>query len=404
VRATALAVVVVVASVLGAAAALMLARVTGWGERERIERIVLPAAQDEAAALTPLRPGSLGQEHPAKAAFDPSAIYRARAAGVVTIYAAFSTASGGEPSSQGSGFVVSREGYLLTNAHVITTAPGTPVEPADRLYVEFEDGDRIEGEIVGYDLFNDVGLVKVDPSAHRLVPIPLGEAAGVVVGQPVAAIGSPFGNQTTLTVGVVSATERQIASLASGFSIIDAIQTDTPINHGNSGGPLLDADGRAVGINAQIRTTSGENQGVGFAVPIDSAKRSMRELIASGRVSYAYVGLTTEDLTPTVARHFRYRPSYGAVIECVQPGSPGERSGLRAGRRSAFNGRVFVEGGDVVVGINGKPVRRGEDLVRIIAQELRPGQVASFRIVRGSERRTVPVSLSERPRRPTVAC
>ena len=151
---------------------------------------------------------------------------------------------------------------------------------ADRVYVEYQDLDRVPARVVGWDVFDDVALIQVDPQDHALAPVPLGDSSAVAVGEPVAAIGSPFGQEDSLGVGVVSATHRSIESLTSKYSLVDAIQTDAPINHGNSGGPLFDARGRVIGINAQIRSDSGTAEGVGFAVPIDSARRSMEQLVA----------------------------------------------------------------------------------------------------------------------------
>src|SRR5919109_388740 len=180
------------------------------------------------------------------------------------------------------------------------------MRPAGHVYVEFADRDRVSARVVGWDVFDDVGLLKVDPKEHRVAPVPLGDSSAIVVGEPVAAIGAPFGNADSLATGVVSAIHRSINSLTSSFSVPDAIQTDAPINHGNSGGPLFDARGRVIGINAQIRSDSGNAEGVGFAVPIDAARRSMEQLIATGRVLYPYVGVNTQDLTPSAAEHFGF--------------------------------------------------------------------------------------------------
>ena len=185
-------------------------------------------------------------------------------------------------------------------------------------------------------------MIKVDPSAHALAPVPLGDSAAVVVGEPVAAIGSPFGNENSLAVGVVSAVHRSIESLTSTYNLVDAIQTDAPINHGNSGGPLFDARGRVIGINAQIRSASGQAEGVGFAVPINSAKRSMQQLIANGSVAYAFVGVETTDLTPALARRFGYAVQRGAVVTNIVRRQPGRAGGAarRPADSSAFRARL----------------------------------------------------------------
>jgi S1-C subfamily serine protease len=182
------------------------------------------------------------------------------------------------------------------------------------------------------------------------------------------------------------------------YTVIDAIQTDAPINHGNSGGPLFDARGRVIGITAQIRSTSGSAEGVGFAVAINSVKRSMQQLIANGSVSYAYVGVKTEDLTPALAKRFDYPVGRGAVISNVVDGGPAAAAGLRGGSgREEVLGIEFIRGGDVIVAIDGQTVGSSEDVVRIVTTSLSPGQVARFTIRRGKTRREVPVRLGERP-------
>jgi S1-C subfamily serine protease len=337
--------------------------------------------------------------------FDPATIYESRSGGVVTIYAYFDDRPPSERAAQGSGFVISREGYILTSAHVVTTAGGDEREPkaADRVFVGFRDRDRVEATVVGWDVFDDVSVLKVDPKAHSVDPVPLGDSSRVVVGEPVAALGSPFGNESSLSVGVVSATRRSIDSLTSGYNVSDAIQTDAPITHGNSGGPLFDAQGRVIGINAQIRSESGQSEGVGFAIPINAAKRSFRQLVRNGRVAYAYVGVNAEDLTPTIARRFGYRVDRGAVIATVVPESPGEKAGLRGGSEERrLNGFDFRVGGDVVVQIGARSIRSADDLVRIVSERLAPGQTVRFTIVRDGRRMAVPVRLGERPRRPEV--
>jgi 2-alkenal reductase len=394
----------VASAALGGACVLGLAAAFGWVSRDdaaATTSVVVSTIGEQPAARPQQSPG----QPLARGGFDAARIYAARAPGVVTLHAYFGESSaGGGPASQGSGFVVSPDGYVLTNSHVITTAgesPSDDVRPASVVFVRFSDGDRVEATVVGWDIFDDVGVVKVDPKDHPLQPVPLGDSDKVVVGEPVAAIGSPFGNATSLAVGVVSATNRSIESLTSAYELPGAIQTDAPINQGNSGGPLLDAQGRVIGINAQIRSRSGNGEGVGFAVPINAARRSLRQLVDTGRVVYSYVGVTTEDLTPTIAREFGDPVQHGAVIAHVRPDTPGARAGLRgATERRFFRGESVSRGGDIVIAIDGQPVRRADDLVRIVAERFSPGDTAVFTVFRGGERRDVRVVLGERPARP----
>jgi 2-alkenal reductase len=397
VRIAPLAALAVVCAVLGGVAALAVGNLTGWTGSSstttvfRAAPLAEPAGTAATAAVGPAARPLAGN------GFSPSAIYAHRSPGVVTIVSVYGTDPETAERAQGSGFVVSPQGYILTNSHVITTAgDGAVAKPADSVFVEFQDHDRAVAKIVGWDVFDDVGLIRVEPSAHALAPVPLANSAAVAVGEPVAAIGSPFGNENSLAVGVVSATQRSVQSLTSKFDLVDAIQTDAPINHGNSGGPLFDARGRVIGINAQIRSTSGQAEGVGFAVPINSAKRSMQQLIANGSVSYAFVGVETTDLTPALARHFGYAVSRGAVVTNVVSGSPAAAAGLRAGTRtaSAF-GLDFPRSGDVIVSIDGRPITGSQDIARIVTN-LDPGQIVPFTVERGSSRLELRVRLSER--------
>ena len=393
-RSTALAVVALVAAVLGATVVLLVGSLTGWiGEGDGPRAVVFETAPTETGAIqtpTPL----LGN------GFDPARIYARRSGGVVTIYSFFTSGQ----RSQGSGFVVSDDGHVLTNSHVVTDAGGdNEVRGASRVYVVFADGDRIPGEIVGWDLFNDIGVVKVDPQDHAVSPVPLGDSSRVVVGEPVAAIGSPFGQESSLSVGVVSATERSIESLTSDYDVSGAIQVDAPINHGNSGGPLLDARGRVIGINAQIRSDSGNAEGVGFAIPINSARRSMEQLISTGKVRYAYVGVTTQDVTPAVARRFDLGAQRGALIQSVIDGAPADAAGLRGGSDlEPFNGISINLGGDLIVAFAGERVERAADIAAIVTNRLRPGQTVSVTVVRGGtgKRETVRLRLIDRPLNP----
>jgi S1-C subfamily serine protease len=403
VRPGSLALLALVSAVIGGAAVLALGKAAGWLGNETKKTVIVRTPQ-VAQAVANQKSLPLETRSASGAAFIPSRIYKLRAPGVVTIYA---ISGSNDPlqaeEAQGSGFVVSGKGYILTNSHVITNAGETQgkVKAADRLVVEFRDRDRVPATVVGWDIFDDVGLIKVDPSAHPLAPVPLGNSSAVAVGEPVAAIGSPFGNVSSLSVGVVSATQRSIDSLTSSYSLVDAIQTDAPINHGNSGGPLFDAQGRVIGINAQIRSDSGTAEGVGFAVPINSARRSMLQLIAGGRVSYAYVGIETQDLIPSVAKRLGYSVRHGAVVMSVRAHSPGAAAGLHAaGPRKQILGSQFGQGGDVIVAIDGHPVASAEDVVRVVTTELSPGETVPLTFYRGSARKTVNVKLAERPANP----
>jgi 2-alkenal reductase len=403
VRATAAAVVALVAAVVGGLVSVVAADRAGLvgGDTETVfvaePDSALPVEREVESPGASVRP-LLGS------AFDPAAIYRSRAGGVVTVYAYFDDAPRAEHAAQGSGFVISKEGYILTSAHVVTTAgEGDDTDAASRVFIAFRDRDRVPAKVIGWDVYDDVGVLRVDPDAHPLAPVPLGDSSAVVVGEPVAALGSPFGNQNSLAVGVVSATRRSIDSLTSEYNVADAIQTDAPITHGNSGGPLFDARGRVIGINAQIRSESGQAEGVGFAIPINAAKRSFRQLLRNGRVAYAYVGVRAEDLTPSIARRFGYPVQRGAVIATVVPESPGDKAGLRGGdEERRFNGFEFRLGGDVVVEIADEPVRSADDLVRVVSERLLPGQVVRFTVMRGDRRLVLPVRLGERPREPTL--
>jgi len=391
--------ITVAAALFGGLAAVLIGRATNTLGGTKTVVVETGAAARPAAAPLAVR-GSL--KPLLGNGFDPARIYAARAAGVVTVFAYFSNRP--SSSSQGSGFVVSPTGYVLTNSHVITdageAAPGQPARAASRLYVEFSDHDRVRASVVGWDIFDDVGLLKLDPGAHPLRPVPLGDSDRVGVGNPVAAIGSPLGNENSLAVGVVSA-RRRIDSLTSQYSIVDALQTDAPIAHGNSGGPLFDARGRVVGINAQIDTQSGGNDAsVGFAIPIDAAKRSMDQLVASGRVAYGYAGVETEELTPSLARHFGFPVLRGAVVTSVGLGTPAERAGLRGGTRTVIFGDLsFRLGGDLVVAVDREPIRNGDDVVRAISMRL-PGQTVTLTVYRNGRRRLIRVHLGARPVNP----
>lgn len=324
-------------------------------------------------------------------AFDPARIYKAEAAGVVTITSVF-----GNAKALGTGFVVSRGGEIATNAHVVTNGQGAG-RRADEVYVQFADGNQVPAKIVGADPNADVALLRVDPSGLRLRVLPLGASHDLKVGAPVAAIGSPFDEPQSLSVGVISATNRSIESLT-GFSIAGAIQTDAAVNHGNSGGPLVNARGAVVGINSQIRSTGGGGEGVGFAVPVDTVKRSLAQLRAHGKATYAYLGISTVPVYPQLGRRFALGTSNGAWIQGVAAGGPAERAGLHGGGSATtrFQAQRFATGGDVIVAVAGHDIRAPDD-VALALSPLRPGQKIRVEYVRGRSRRSVEIALGARP-------
>jgi S1-C subfamily serine protease len=333
--------------------------------------------------------------------FDPEAIYKGEAPGVVTVVSLFGSdtladlddASGGV----GSGFVLSGDGEIATNAHVVTTGNVPDLREARTIYVEFADGNQVEAELRGYDPESDIALLKVDPKGLTLRPLPLGRSSEVEVGTPVAAIGSPFSERQSLSVGVVSAVDRSITGLT-GFQISGAIQTDAAINPGNSGGPLVDAGGKVIGINQQIKTNSGGGEGVGFAVPVDVARRALAQLREDGKVEYAYLGVETVAIYPQLRERFDLPVAEGAWVQDVVDGGPADKAGIRGGaeRETVFQVRSYRSGGDVITRIGGRPVDHPDDLSLAVAL-LDPGSTVALEAWRDGERRDVRITLGDRP-------
>jgi S1-C subfamily serine protease len=238
--------------------------------------------------------------------------------------------------------------------------------------------------------------LKVDPDGLTLRPLPFGSTRDLRVGAAVAAIGSPFGEEQSLSVGVISALDRSIQSLT-GFATTGAIQTDAAINHGNSGGPLLDGRGRVLGINAQIQTSTGDGSGVGFAVPADTVRRSLAQLRRDGRARYAYLGVGSVAVYPQLARRFDLAVSSGAWIQEVTPGGPADDAGVRGGRGAErFQERAYSTGGDVVTAMQGTPIREESDLAKVLLR-YKPGDRVTLDVRRGRERKRLTIQLGERP-------
>ena len=340
-------------------------------------------------------------------AFNPQAVYDKVAPGVVTVSSVFGGGEGGlfgggGAGGQGSGFVLSDSGEIVTNAHVVTDAGAggaADINEADEVYVEFVDRNQVPADVVGFDPFADVALLKVDPEGLDLVPVELGSSEQTQVGQPVAAIGSPFGEEQSLSVGVISATDRTIESLTR-FQIDGAIQTDASINPGNSGGPLLDAEGRVLGINQQIRTASGADEGVGFAVPVDAVRRSLDQLRDDAEVEYAFLGVSTVALYPQLAERLDIDTPSGALVARVVPGGPAEEAGITPGDEQVrFQGSEVDVGGDVILSIDGEEVVAESDLAQAISED-RPGDTVILEVLRNGETEEIEVELGERPEQP----
>jgi S1-C subfamily serine protease len=338
-----------------------------------------------------------------KSGFDPAQIYARYSDGVVTVTSLFGGGGsandlfgGRGEAGQGTGFVLDGNGYVATNAHVITDGEGEKIKKARDVFVQFADGNQVSARIVGFDPNSDVGLIKVDGDGLELVPLALGRSSSIHVGEFVAAIGSPFGEEQSLSIGVVSATDRTIKALTD-FQIGDAIQTDAAINRGNSGGPLLNARGEVIGINSQIRTSSGGSEGVGFAVPVDTVRRSLAQLRSSGEARYGFIGISAQPLYPQLAKRLGVPVGQGALVAEVVDGGPADKAGLKGGGKEIrFQATLVKPGGDVITKVNGVSITQQRDLSDLISR-FRPGDRVKLELYRGERRRTVDVVLDERP-------
>ena len=322
-------------------------------------------------------------------------IYRRSAAGVVFVTARVVTQTDspfGFPLKQeglatGTGFVLDKKGFILTNAHV--------VQGAREASVRFEEGgDLVDAKVVGRDLSTDIAVLKVNPGDAKLKPLPLGNSSRVRVGDPAIAIGNPFGYDRTVTTGIISALQRQIRA-PNGFTIGHVIQTDAPINPGNSGGPLLNANGDVIGINSQIATGGSPGSvGIGFAVPINTAKKVVPQLERDGRIVHAYLGVTTYPLDKDLSAAVNLTVDRGALIQEVTPGGPAARAGLKAGRIHTDQGIIL--GGDIIVEVDGERIAKPDDVAAAISDN-KPGETVEVKFYRDNKLQTKRIKLGTRP-------
>jgi S1-C subfamily serine protease len=303
----------------------------------------------------------------------------------------------GEPESEGggtatgSGFVIDSEGHVLTNNHVI--------EGADRIQVKLGASDtNYQAKVVGADPASDLALLKVEAPADQLHPLTLGHSSEMEVGDPVVAIGNPFGLDRTVTSGIVSALQRQIEA-PDGFSITNVIQTDAAINPGNSGGPLINAAGEVIGINSQIATGGGGNGnvGIGFAIPIDTARAEIHQLLTKGEVEHAFIGISGGTITPELAKAINLPVDEGVIVQSVVKGGPADKAGIEGGHTSAtIEGAEVSLGGDIITEVNGKKVAGMEEIVEIV-NAAKPGESLELTILRHGSTKTATVTLGNRP-------
>jgi S1-C subfamily serine protease len=325
-------------------------------------------------------------------------IYKQSAPGVVSIKTKVSTGSSDlfgaqqQGTASGTGVVVSKDGYIVTNAHVVENHQGNPT-------VEFSDNKTVTAKIVGTDPSNDVAVLKVDSGNHDLKPLPLGDSGKLEVGSPVVAIGNPFGLDQTVTTGILSALQRSITA-PNDFQISNVIQTDAAINPGNSGGPLLDADGNVIGINSQIATSGGSqgNVGIGFAVPINTVKTIIPQLEKSGKVDYAYLGVKTMSLDPTLASKINFGGyKNGALVQCVVKGGPAAKAGLSSGADTAtINGQQVTIDGDLIIKIDSAAIK-GSEAVQGAVLAKKAGDSVTITVVRGGKKKDLTAKLGSRP-------
>jgi S1-C subfamily serine protease len=328
----------------------------------------------------------------ASAAMSVHDIYERSAPGVVQIT---TLGEDGQGRALGSGFVVDKTGHIVTNFHVI--------DGADEIRVSFSNRDTVGAQLVGTDPSTDLAVLRVEASPGALRPLPLGDSDKVEVGQPVVAIGNPFGLDRTATAGIVSALQRLITA-PNQFTIDHVIQTDAPINQGNSGGPLLNERGQVIGVNTQIQTGSGGaaagNVGIGFAVPSNTVKDVLAQILRTGRVDRAYLGISGQAITTELAESYNLAAERGVLVQSVTDGSGADDAGLEGGETEVVvAGETYVLGGDIIIAVEGEQISSIEELRDAIAAHA-PGEKIELEVFRGATKTSVTVTLGRQPASP----
>ncbi len=357
--------------------------------------VIEQAAATVPAATEKTQPASFA----ANSSLSIQEIYRRAGPGVVQIVTSTAVSTTGQTSQQsqralGSGFVISKTGYIVTNYHV--------VQNAEEIEVNFSGGDRVKASLVGIDPSTDIAVLKVDMPANALTPLALANSDRVQVGDAVVAIGNPFGLDRTVTSGIVSAVQRSITS-PNDFQIDHVIQTDAAINHGNSGGPLLSDVGEVIGVNSQIETGgyAEGNVGVGFAVPSNTVKDVVSQLIETGKVERAFLGIEMQTISAASAQSLHLTVSKGVLVATVRPGSPAQKAGLEGGNSSAVvDGQTWVLGGDVIVKADGKTIENADQLRDVVLSK-KPDDTLDLEINRDGKTLTLSVKLGRQPITPT---
>src|SRR3954447_12104782 len=349
---------------------------------------VVTATLDSSGTKTVTRNVTVTNAQPTSSAsaLSVNGVWTRAKSSVVDIKVQTTSQLGQQGEAQGSGFVYSKTGYIITNDHVVSGASSVSVN--------FPSGATYKATVVGADPSTDIAVIKVNAPASVLKPLAAGNSSKLVVGDPVVAVGSPFGLDGTVTAGIVSALHRQIDA-PNNFTINDAIQTDAAINHGNSGGPLFNLRGEVVGVNAQIQSDSGDNAGIGFAIPSNTMKSIADQLISKGNVKHAYLGVSITEIPSAVAGQLG--EAAGVAVKETIPGQPAAKAGLKAATSTrALDGQQYPTGGDVITAIDGQSVSSAAELQSLIDAH-RPGDQVRLTVTRGGSSRSVTVTLGTRP-------